>query len=338
VVAFHSQWLGIGEVHSNRASMDAYLDHYLPDARSQAEEDGLQDLEEVWSGSLIGMRRAMELEAELFVERTVFDGPGRLSDLLTDHHGYATTISGVENIDTFRVYGITEADVLPGERFVHSMDDGNLGFDLHVKPVTFPPDQRAGVLTLGAVLAARAHPVHPAPVLRGAFVLERIACEHIGQPPEGAEQLAPPDAIEVSSTNRERLEAVTSSGTCAECHVRINPLGFAFENYDSLGGWRDIDNGAAVDASGTLRLEHDGNQPFTDAVSLAKHLAGSDQVHDCYVRHWARFAYGHSGSPMVDPNLVAIQKRFRTEHDGRVRELLVDLATSLSFRTRKEVL
>ena len=94
-----------------------------------------------------------------------------------------------------------------------------------------PADQRAGLLTQGAVLAGYAHPVHPAPVLRGKFLLEQLTCRELGQPPAGAEGLAPPDTLDVESTNRERLQAVTSSEACIGCHQNINPAGFAFEKY-----------------------------------------------------------------------------------------------------------
>ena len=72
----------------------------------------------------------------------------------------------------------------------------------------------------------------------------------MGQPPDGAEAAAPPDTLDAQSTNRERLAAATSDPICAACHDTLNPVGFAFEHYDSMGGWRDTDNGSPVDASG----------------------------------------------------------------------------------------
>ncbi len=323
VVHFHRQWLGIDEVFDNRASAAAYAPTWLP---SLAEE-------EVWSSALIGMQAAMVREADLFVERTVFESPGRLSDLLTDHHGHASRIQSIVPFDTYRLYGVTAADRLPRRAHVTVLDDDNLGYALSVEPVTLPADQRAGVLGLGAVLAGRAHPVHPAPVLRGVFVLERLLCENVGQPPDDAALQAPPDTLAADATNRERLEAVTSAPPCSGCHQRINPLGLAFEHYDSLGGWRDTDHGQPVDASGSIDLG-EGEVSFDGAVELASHLATSARAHDCYALHWTRYALG-TDVPDGDPTLDELQRRFRTRHDGKVLELLVDLATSDAFLARR---
>ncbi|MEN0064183.1 MAG: DUF1592 domain-containing protein [Myxococcota bacterium] len=332
IVAFHEQWLGIDEVYSNRAARQAYAPAYLPEIVG-ASQGGLanESVEEVWSSYLVGAQAAMVREAQLFLERTVFEGPGTLGTLLTDHHGYATRLRGLGDNDTFRLYGVTAGDALPLEVIHESLDDGNLTYDFTYVPVTFPVDQRSGVLTLGATLAARAHPVHPAPVLRGVFVLERLACENMGQPPDGAALEAPPDAVSASSTNRERLDAITNAAPCASCHDRINPLGYAFENYDSLGGWREVDNGSAVDASGVLRLTGEPEVPFNDAVELGRALARSDRVHDCYAEQWMRYAFGTDISSS-DPTLLEVQHRFKNRHKGRVLDLIVDIATSDAFR------
>ena len=335
VVHFHRQWLGLDDVFRNRASLDAYSERYAPGLRLEFDGE-LQEAEEVWSILLIGTQAAMVREADLFVERTVFDGEGTLGALLTDNHGFATRFSESDvPFDTFVLYGLTEDDELPLAPVNSFIEDGNLGYGLSVRAVTFPRDQRAGILTLGATLAARAHPVHPAPVLRGVFVLERLACEDVGQPPDAAALAAPPDTLTADSTNRERLEAITANAPCSNCHERINPLGFAFETYDSLGGFRTTDNGSAVDASGTLRLATEEPVPFNGAVELARALAASPQIHDCYAKTWTQYALGVDVID-DDPSLAEVQRRFRKKHDGSVRELLVDIATSDAFRYRKE--
>ncbi len=324
VVAFHRQWLELEDVYASRPSIDAYAPIWLPELPGP-DANWVEEVEEVWSSAMIGAQAAMDREAERFVERTLFEGEGTLAALLTDNHGYASEIRAYGPFDTFRLYGVTEGDVLQSREYRYAFDDGNLTYGLHLKPVTFPADQRAGVLTMGAVLAAKGHPVHPAPVLRGVFVLERLACENIGQPPEDAVLSAPADVLTSNSTNRERLEAITTDPACSGCHDRINPLGFAFENYDSLGGWRDTDAGRPIDASGTLRLSGEDPKPFTGAVELAGHLAASDRVHDCYALQWTRYATGVDVEP-DDPALLDIQQRFANRHRGDVRELLVDLA------------
>lgn len=335
VVRFHEQWLDIDAVYSVTADLDKYMPVYLPGVGDDIdpEESALfqEEVEEMWSSWLIGARTGMVKEAQLFVEKTVFEGGGDLNALLTDNHGYVTYMDNdVMGGGTADIYGVTEDDLFSGPIYEQSLDDGNLGFELRHVPAEFPADQRSGVLTLGAVLAGRAHPVHPAPVLRGVFVLERLACVHLGQPPDSAAGQAPADTLDAEATNRARLEAVTTAPECIACHQQINPVGFAFENYDSLGGWRTEDNGQAVDASGQLVLGGEQLGRFTNASELGGLLAKSDAVHDCYSLNWMRYALGREVDPN-DPHLKAVQQRFR-ETNGDVLDLVTEIAVSDQFR------
>lgn len=336
VVRFHEQWLDIDSVYSVSASQDAYQQRYLPESLADYDADEAlleqEELEETWSAFLVGARAGMAEEARLFVEKSVFEGGGDLTTLLTDHHGYVTYVGGGEEYggSTARIYGVTEDDLLPGERYRQTLFDGNLDFELELVPATFPKDQRSGVLTLGAVLSGHAHPVHPAPVLRGVFVLERLGCETLGQPPDSAAGAAPADTVDAEATNRARLEAVTSPQECTGCHTRINPAGFAFENFDSMGGWRTEDNGQPVDASGTLILGGETLGRFNNAPELGRLLAKSDRVHDCYALNWMRYALGREVDS-TDPHLQAVQQRFR-DTNGDVLDLITEIATSDQFR------
>lgn len=323
VLQFHRQWLDTDAVFQSRADLDTYATTYAS-RFIEASADEQQDLEEAWSMALVGMRRSMSLEADLFVERTVFEGGGDLAALLTDHHGYVSR-------DTRAVYGVTDADILPGPTYAYAFDDMNLAYDIHLQPAEFPAAQRSGVLTLPAVLAGRAHPVHPAPVLRGTFVMERLMCEAVGQPPDSAEGAAPPDTPDAADSNRVRMETITGGAPCNACHDRFNPLGFAFENYDSLGGWREVDNGQTVDASGTVSIGQEGASSFSNAVELGQVLAASPAVHDCYARHWVRYGLGHMEDDADAVILAPLQQSFR-DSGGDVRQLLVDIAASDLFR------
>ena len=154
------------------------------------------------------------------------------------------------------------------------------------------PNQRAGILTHPAFLATHGYPGYPSPVLRGVFVLERFLCNPPPPPPAGVTQ-APPPASEMGRplTNREGYDRVTrqAGDTCATCHSLINPLGFAFENYDTLGRYRTEDEGQPVDASGSW-----GENTFNNAIELSRQLAQSDQVTQCISRHWIEYAVANS--------------------------------------------
>ncbi len=119
--------------------------------------------------------------------------------------------------------------------------------------VEMPPGtNRGGLLGMAAVLAVSSHPYRTSPVLRGAWILDSM----LGTPPPPPPANVPPleDAMEPSSAKsmRERLEQHRLNPVCASCHSRIDPLGFALENYDAIGRWRDQDGGKPIDAAGTL--------------------------------------------------------------------------------------
>lgn len=100
-----------------------------------------------------------------------------------------------------------------------------------------PRHRRGGVLTQGAILKVTANGTTTSPVLRGVWVAERLLGEHIPPPPEGIPAIEPD--IRGAKTIREMLAKHRSDASCASCHVKIDPPGFALENYDPAGKWRD---------------------------------------------------------------------------------------------------
>jgi hypothetical protein len=272
----------------------------------------------------------MDAETYLFIEQTVFDGAGSLEALLSDNHGYLSPATRV-------IYG-DGANVLNGVPtidwdYAFIVNSGGQTATLTLSAAEFPATERAGLLTLPSVLALGAYPVHPAPILRGKRILERIACEEFAAPPPGAEGAAPPDADDAEATNRDRTATATSPAECAGCHEQLNPPGFAFENYDALGVWREQDNGQMVDASGSVALSGGETFTFDDGVDFARQLSTSEQVRNCYVLRWARYASGvHLGH--ADPSVTALQARFQADDD--VLRLLVAITGSVMFRFRSE--
>jgi hypothetical protein len=118
--------------------------------------------------------------------------------------------------------------------------------------VELPKDsRRGGLLGMAAVHAVSSYPYRTSPVLRGAWVLDAI----LGTPPPPP----PPDVPELKEahaeepkTMRDRLMQHRANPVCASCHDQMDPLGFALENYDVVGRWRDAENGKPIDASGQL--------------------------------------------------------------------------------------
>ncbi len=111
---------------------------------------------------------------------------------------------------------------------------------------------RGGVLTQASVLTLTSYPTRTSPVLRGKWILEKILGIPPPPPPPDVEELSEEkQAIEAASL-RERLEKHREDPNCGVCHSKLDPLGFAFENYDAIGRWRDSDGRFLVDASAVL--------------------------------------------------------------------------------------
>jgi len=120
--------------------------------------------------------------------------------------------------------------------------------------VTLPNhEQRGGLLAQGALLVTTSYPDRTSPVLRGKWLLNNIFGLPIPPPPPGVNATLETKAGAVPATMRERLAQHRKESSCNSCHSVIDPLGFALENYDVVGAWRNIDEaGKPVDASGAM--------------------------------------------------------------------------------------
>ena len=121
--------------------------------------------------------------------------------------------------------------------------------------VTLPNlDRRGGLLGNGSILATTSYPNRTSPVLRGKWLLDNMFGTPPPPPPPGVNtSLEEPTGGALPPTIRERLAQHRTSAVCSTCHSAIDPLGFALENFDAIGGWRTTDeSGKAVDAKATL--------------------------------------------------------------------------------------
>jgi hypothetical protein len=107
-----------------------------------------------------------------------------------------------------------------------------------MRKVTLPPtSHRGGVLTMGSVLKVTANGTTTSPIIRGAWVLERILGTPPPKPPADVEAIEPD--IRGATTIRDQLAKHRKVESCASCHTRIDPPGFALESFDVTGGWRN---------------------------------------------------------------------------------------------------
>jgi len=133
----------------------------------------------------------------------------------------------------------------------------------HFRMVKLPPNtHRRGLLGQGSILTITSTATRTSPVLRGAWVLENILGSPPPAPPPGVETNIDGDGSQVITASvRARLEAHRKNPSCAACHSVIDPVGFALENFNSIGAWRDRDGDSAVDSHGTLVDGTDVNGP-----------------------------------------------------------------------------
>ena len=115
--------------------------------------------------------------------------------------------------------------------------------------VTFADGVRGGLLGQGGLLMVTSYPDRTAPVLRGVWILESLLGMPPPPPPPNIPDLAPTDASGRVLSMREQMEVHRRNPACAVCHVRMDPLGFAMENFDAIGRYRERSAGAPVDAT-----------------------------------------------------------------------------------------
>ena len=187
---------------------------------------------------------------------------------------------------------------------------------------------RGGILTMSAVLAVSSYPQRTSPVLRGKWILENILGTPPPPPPADVPALAENHEGAAPKTLRERLELHRADPVCASCHSRIDPLGFALENYDVLGRWRTEDAGKPIDNRGELP---DGTK-IDGPDELKKVLLARKQV---FLRNFTAKMLGYAlgrGLTVNDGCTVdQIVTKLDEEHDA-AQTLIREIVLSVPFR------
>ncbi len=189
-------------------------------------------------------------------------------------------------------------------------------------------NRRGGLLSMAAVLAVSSYPHRTSPVLRGKWILETILGDPPPPPPPNVPELEESASSVSSESLRQRLELHRQNVACAQCHDRIDPLGFGLENYGVLGRWRDKYEGHTVDARGALP---DGTT-FSGPAELKLALLGRK---DQFVRHLTKKMLGYAlgrGLTYYDYCAVnSIVDKLRA-NDYQSHHLLFGIIQSVPFR------
>ncbi len=221
--------------------------------------------------------------------------------------------------------------------------EGNLDSLFTLDPAEFAPDAMAdwkregagsakGLLALPALLTRHSKPSESFPIYRGLFVREQLLCQPLPPPP--ADVGEPPEPAEGVS-GRDRFARHSSDPLCRDCHSRIDPLGFALENYDAIGRFRTTDEGHAIDASGELSGT-DADGPFSNLAELSAMLAGSETVRACTTRQWFRFVMQRFEQPADGCSMQTLNEAFSAS-DQRFTSLRTAIVQTAAFRMRRPI-
>lgn len=213
-----------------------------------------------------------------------------------------------------RIYGY--AGALPNEGFVR------------VQLGSLP---RRGVLTQPSFLSLTSLMTQVTqPTVRGYYVLSRLLCDEPGPPPMAFDNfLTEFNNMEGTRSMRQVMEAHRAHSECSGCHVEMDPLGFAFENYDGLGAYRTVNRGLAIDAAATVP----GLGTYNNALELVSILARDARVPACVTRHLMTFALGRGELNATRDGLDAIAAGAGAG-GPRLLDLLVAATQSPAFRAR----
>jgi hypothetical protein len=206
-------------------------------------------------------------------------------------------------------------------------------------PLALDPAQRAGVLTQTAFLAVNSMPTLTDPLARGATVWQQLLC---GAGPESSTthvSFAYSSAtIDSTAPRRDQYAQIYAQqpnpSVCAACHDSIDPLGFAFENYDMIGAYRTTWNGHPIDASGQTSTPGGTKIAFQNAIELVNALAANDEVAWCATRQWFRFVQGRMESPGDEGSMELAYRAAAAVPGFSIRALLMSLVQTQSFRFR----
>ncbi len=257
----------------------------------------------VYASYTPAVMQAMLDETSAFVQNVAFGGDGRLATFLGAPYSYLDGALATE-------YGVQAT----GTTLVKTSLD---------------PTQRAGFMTQGSFLALTGNADGSNPVRRGKFVYTKLLCNQMPPPPAN---VPPPAPASAGGTTRQRFETHDQNACAKGCHTLMDPIGFAFENYDGIGQWRTMDNGLPVDATGSITLDGK-SQTFNDAIGLTALLAQSPQVRSCFAGEWSRYALARVDTPADAASLQTTASAFAGDA-ASLQDLIAAVATMRSFRYR----
>jgi mono/diheme cytochrome c family protein len=275
----------------------AKLDEITPDRGQFPHASGLLDA-----------RALMKRELHLFID-SILRSDRNVNDLLTADHTFL-------NERLAMLYGI---ESVKGADF---------------RRVTLPTTMRNGLLGKGAVLMLTAYPNRTSPVLRGAWILDKLLGAPPPEPPKDVPSLPENGRGQPARTLRARLEQHRKSPTCFACHGVMDPLGLALENFNAVGQYRatDPDTREPIDATGQFPDGTTINGPDDLRRALAERP--DHQFVQTLTENLMTYALGRSLDYRDMPTIRRIVKNAAAD-DYRFKSIVLGVVTSDAFRKRE---
>ena len=211
----------------------------------------------------------------------------------------------------------------------------------HIRRVAVPPNvHRGGLMTQSSILTITSNGTRTSPVWRGVWILENILGDPPPPPPPDAGDIQPKVPGIDKATVRNRLEIHREIPACASCHNKIDPLGFALENYQTDGGWRDKEgfgykgrvqrNDPDINASGSMPdgREFNGVKELQDIL-----LNEEDRFLKCLTEKLVTYSLGR-GVEFTDRPWIEQLIRNMKSNNYTLRSLIKDIVRSDQFRSK----
>jgi hypothetical protein len=195
-----------------------------------------------------------------------------------------------------------------------------------------PEDHRGGLLTHASILSLTSDGTRHRPVHRGVWVSEAIFGRTPPPPPPNVEPLAPTPADQPKATIRMQLAAHTTHATCASCHQKIDPLGFAFDNFDAIGRWRSREPvaGEMINATGKMPDGRPFNGPEEFKALLAQDV---DRFAEAFIEQLATYALRRVMTIDDSAQIKKIASASKKD-EYRLRSVIENLVLSDLFQKR----
>jgi hypothetical protein len=250
------------------------------------------------------LRQALEQETELFFDSIIREDRS-IVDLLDADYTFV-------NERLARHYGIPN---VYGSQF---------------RRVTLHDENRRGLLGQGSILMVTSYATRTAPTLRGKWLLENILGTPPPPPPANVPSLKE-DRNATALTMRQRMEQHRANPACANCHKLMDPLGFALENFDAIGGWRTKQGNTPIDASGELP---DGTKFQGPSELRGILLSKRDQFAGTVTEKLLTYALGR-GIEYYDMPAIRKIVRDAASSDYRFSAIVLGIAKSTPFQMRR---